>query len=172
MKFEFGGMVSDQVPLQFTEQENNQLSICDEADKVYLTIERAGKNTDNIELANNLIQAYVGFSGQTFPHILVPLMKKHNVMINPDRPLVIYNSMTIELNDLAISNPSLELIDSTLSISGKRGDVCLKFNFIEAGKVVGTGEKNMVLSSLREFEEEKIAQLVDTYNTRKETVTE
>ena len=172
MKCEFGGMVSDQVALHFTETDNQQINICDEKEKVYLTVKRSGNVTKNPELINNLIQAYVGFSGQTFPHILVPLMKQHKMMINPDRPLVIYNSMLIDINDLNISNPSLELVNSKMDIDGKRGNVCLQFHFIEDGKVVGTGEKNMVLSSLRGFEEDKITQLVETYDLRKNTVTE
>ena len=171
MTFEFGGMVSDLVPLSFKE-DGQQITICDEKDKIYLTIQRSGEVTENLELINNLVQAYVGFSGQTFPHILVPLMEKHNVMINPDRPLVIYNSMKIEINDLSIKNPTLKLIDSNLSINGKRGDVSLKFHFMEDGKVVGSGEKSMLLSSLREFEADKISELTENYNRRKETVTE
>jgi len=172
MHFEFGGMVSDQVSLKFVETNNQQINICDDKEKVYLTVQRSGNITKNHGLINKLIQTYVGFSGQTFPHILVPLMKKHNMMINPDRPLVIYNSMLIDISDLNISNPSLELINSNMDIDGKRGNVCLKFHFIEDGKIVGTGEKNMVLSSLRGFEEDKITQLVETYDLRKNTVTE
>jgi hypothetical protein len=30
----------------------------------------------------NLTQSYVAFSGQTFPHILVPLLAEQNVMIS------------------------------------------------------------------------------------------
>ncbi|HFE38646.1 MAG TPA: DUF3581 family protein, partial [Gammaproteobacteria bacterium] len=172
MTFEFSGMVSDQTPLKFQELDNQQINICDNNDKVYLTAQRSGGNTNQRELINHFIQAYVGFSGQTFPHVLVPLMKAKGVMINPDRPLVIYNSMSLELDDLAMHQPSLELENSGLTVSGKRGDVCLSFNFIDAGKVVGHGEKNMVLSSLRDYDDEKIAQLVNTYNHRKETITE
>lgn len=171
MTFEFGGMVSDGVPLTFKE-DGQQVTICDDKDKVYLTIQQSGDKTENIELINNLVQAYVGFSGQTFPHILVPLMEKHNVMINPDRPLVIYNSMTIQLNDLSILNPTLELVDSKLSFNGKRGDVSLKFHLMEDGKIVGSGEKTMLLSNLREFDSDKISELTENYNLRKKTVTE
>ena len=172
MNFEFGGMVADQIPLQFIETENQQINICDEKEKVYLTVQRSGKKTENSELINNLVQAYVGFSGQTFPHVLVPLMKQHNKMINPDRPLVIYNNMLIDINDLNISNPTLKLVNSNLDIDGKRGNVCLKFHIIQEGNIVGSGEKNMVLSSLRDFEEDKIAQLVESYDLRKNTITE
>lgn len=169
---DFSGMVSDQVPLFFQEDDDQKIHICDDKEKKYLTVQRNGECSDNTTLINNLIQAYVGFSGQTFPHVLVPLMKKHNVMINPARPLVIYNSMTINITDFNISKPSLSLTDSQLTVTGKRGDVRLKFNFIENDKIVGHGEKAMVLSSLREYDEEKIQALVENYNQRKNTVSE
>jgi len=172
MKFEFSGMVSDQVPLHFLETDDGHLSISDEKGKEYLTIERAGQQSQDSTLINNLTQSYVGFSGQTFPHILVPLMRENNIMINPDRPLVIYNSMLIDITDLSISQPELKLVDSRLDITGKRGDVCLRFHLVEAGKIVGEGEKNMVLSSLRPYEADKISTLVEEYNLRKDTITE
>jgi len=172
MSVEFGGMVADQVALRFVESDSQQIQLRDDKEKIYLTVQRTGNTSKCTELINNLTQAYVGFSGQTFPHILVPLMKQHNMMINPDRPLVIYNSMLIDISDLDITNPTLELVNSTMDIDGKRGNVCLKFNFIENGNIVGTGEKNMVLSSLRDFEEDKITHLVESYDLRKNTVTE
>ena len=172
MTCHFAGMVSDQVPLNFQEDNEQEIHIFDDKEKKYLTIQRGGECSDNATLINNLIQAYVGFSGQTFPHVLVPLMKEHNVMINPARPLVIYNSMTINITDFNISKPSLSLTDSQLTVTGKRGDVRLMFNFIENDKIVGHGEKTMVLSSLREFDEEKIQALVENYNQRKNTLSE
>jgi len=172
MKFEFGGMVSDQVPLHFKETNDQEIIICDDKDKTYLSIERSGTCSSNLDLINNIVQAYVGFSGQTFPHILVPLMEAHNVMINPDRPLVIYHSMKIKINDFSITSPDLKLVDSSLDIDGKRGTVRLKFNFVENNKTVGTGEKTMLLSSLREFDAAKIAKLTETYNERKGTISE
>lgn len=172
MKYEFAGMVSDQTPLQFIEQEKDTISIRDDKGKSYLTVSCTGEQSRDENLINQLIKSYVGFSGRTFPHVLVPLMERQQLMINPDRPLVIYNSMLLDIKRLDIANPSLELIDSNMEVSGKRGDVCLKFHLVENGSVVGSGEKNMVLSSLRPFDSEKISQLIESYNTRKETVTE
>jgi len=96
-------------------------------------------------------------------------MAEHNVMVNPARPLVIYESMTIDIDQLDISEPELKLTDSTLSVEGKRGSVSLKFSVSEHGNIVGSGEKTMVMSGLREFDQSAIDQLVDDYEVRKQS---
>ena len=62
-------------------------------------------------------------------------------MINPARPMVMYESMSIEMLDLTVSEVSLELSESTLTIDGKRGNTCLAFNLFSNGKLIGRGEK-------------------------------
>jgi hypothetical protein len=89
-------------------------------------------------------------------------------MINPDRPLVIYASLAIKLERLDITAPQLELTESSLDVKGKRGTVHLEFELKVAEKVVGRGEKNMILSGLRAFDEDKIQTLVTEYNARKQ----
>ena len=54
------------------------------------------------KLTNSLIKNYVEFSGAAFPHVIIPLMAKQDVMINPARPMVIYESMLINLERLDI----------------------------------------------------------------------
>jgi len=169
MHFTFSGMVGDGVELIFPEMTDDEIIIKDVADKTYLSIEHSGENNANPDLSDNLSRRYVEFSGQTFPHILVPLMAEHNVMVNPARPLVIYESMTINIDQLDISEPELELTDSTLSVEGKRGSVSLKFSVSENGNIVGSGEKTMVMSGLREFDQSAIDQLVDDYAVRKQS---
>jgi hypothetical protein len=115
-----------------------------------------------------LIFSYVRFSGQTFPHILVPLMSENHVMINPDRPLVIYESMSINLEQLDIVDPQLELTGSRLEVNGKRGEVHLDFQLNTAGKAIGRGEKSMILSGLRAYDADKVQTLVAGYNARKQ----
>ncbi len=44
------------------------------------------------------------FSGHTFPDILVKLMADNSVMINPARPMVMYQSMSIDLHTLTAEN--------------------------------------------------------------------
>lgn len=168
MRFSFSGMVSDGIVLDFRDTGSDTLTIVDENGKEYLNIERDGECSTDATLIQNLTRDYVAFSGQTFPHILVPLMSEHNVMINPDRPLVIYESMTIDLKTLAISNPTLELNDASLEAHGKRGEVRLKFSLDENGSIIGTGEKRMLLSGLRAYDPDKVSDLVDTYNAHKQ----
>jgi hypothetical protein len=90
-------------------------------------------------------------------------------MINPDRPLVIYESMAINLQRLDIADPQLELTGTNLDVSGKRGKVCLEFQLKASGEIVGQGEKNMILSGLRAFEADKVDTLVAGYNARKQS---
>lgn len=167
MHVRFAGMVTEGVKLTFPEKSAEHSEVCDENAKLFLEIESSGLHSNNATLIANLTREYVAFSGHTFPHILVPLWQKNNVMINPDRPLVIYQSMSIELDTLDIEAPSLAIAGVSLSAQGKRGDVSLGFNFIDKGEVVGRGEKRMVLSGLREFDQIQVDGIVEFYNERK-----
>ena len=110
---------------------------------------------------------HVQFSGQTFPHILVPLMVEKQVMINPERPLVIYESMSIDLDRLDFANPQLVADRADFNVQGKRGDVTLQFAVMADGAQVGRGAKTMLLSGLRAFDQEKIDALVASYEAGK-----
>lgn len=168
MQFRFSDMVGGQIPLHFSPSDDGELCIHDDKGKCYLRVNREGDSSREEPLVSNLTKNYVAFSGHTFPHVLVPLMAKHNVMINPERPLIIYESMGIDLHTLAISNPQLELVDAQLSVNGKRGDVLLKFRFVENGKEIGCGRKTMVLSGLRPYEQQVMDAVVDLYEQRKQ----
>ncbi len=169
MTVSFADMVADGIELNIPDS-GDQLAISDTNGKVYLNINRSGDQTTNSELISALTRSYVEFSGKTFPHILVPLWHKHNVMINPARPLVIYESMSIDLDHLTIKSPTLELAETELHVDGKRGNVRLSFNLIDNGQIVGRGEKHMVLSGLREYDQPTIDELVEFYNNRKRTL--
>lgn len=169
MHFTFSGMVGDGVELVFPEMTDADIVIKDSADKAYLSIEHSGDNNPDPDLTEQLSRRYVEFSGQTFPHILVPLMAEHNVMVNPARPLIIYESMTINIDQLDISEPELTLTESKLAVEGKRGNVSLKFSVSDNGKIVGSGEKTMVMSGLREFEQGAVDQLVNDYAAHKQS---
>ena len=132
-----------------------------------MRVQRTGDNTRDASLIQNLTQSYVEFSGQTFPHILVPLLAEQNVMISPDRPMVIYESMSIDLDRLDIRQPVLQGDYNTLEINGKRGSVELAFNLADGGEIVGRGKKHMLLSGLREYDEDIIASAIGTYNASK-----
>jgi len=167
MKFTFSGMVSEGIDLNFPDNITSHAAIVDDKNKQYLTIDVNGDNTKDKATIASLTQAYVEFSGHTFPHILVALMAKNEVMINPTRPMVMYESMSIHLDSLDFNDVKLELDNSTLSIDGKRGVADLIFNLISDGKKVGHGKKHMLLSGLRPYEQSVIDGIVEVYNNKK-----
>lgn len=166
MNFEFEHMVDDRVSLELEAQEN-ALRMADSTGKCYLDVEFSGDKVESGAANQALISAYVKFSGQTFPFLLVDLMKKHQVMINPQRPLVIYKSMSIDLQNTACDSFDLAFTESSLKADGKKGEVSLNFNIMNNGDVVGVGCKNMLLGGLREYQQDIIDELVDEYNSIK-----
>jgi len=167
MHVDFADMVNDGIEISFNTAEDGKVNVQDTNEKRFLSIESSGECTNNPEQVMALAEEYVAFSGLTFPHILVPLWKEQNVMVNPARPLVIYQSMTIELDTLDFERPLLELGKCELEVNGKRGNVILRFSFMSNGKQIGTGEKRMILSGLREYDQSVIDELVDFYSKRK-----
>ncbi len=167
MSFTFSGMVDDAKTALLPVNASDKLDIKDDRDKILLSIECSGDGSDNVGLIESLSNNYVKFSGQTFPHVLVPLMQQHNVMINPDRPMVMYVSMSLTLDTLAIKDVNLEFDSSTLEVNGKRGHVSLNYILKSDGKAIGKGQKNMILSGLREFDAEKMQSIIDFYDQRK-----
>ena len=168
MRFIFSGLVGNGVMLNFPEADNPSISITGDNNKTYLSIEKSGDTSRDKNLVQRLICNYVTFSGQTFPHIQIPLMEEKDVMINPQRPLIIYESMEIDLLRLDINEPELVLSDSNLDVNGKRGKVSLNFSIMDAGQTVGSGKKNMVLSGLRPYDHDQVKQLIDIYDGRKQ----
>ncbi len=167
MGISFSGMVGDDTTLILPEVDAREISIYDEHDKKYLDISTNGEHSHNPVLIESLTRNYVKFSGETFPLILVPLMKQNNVMINPERPLVIYDHMRISLDRLDIDSVSLSLSDNIFRLYGKRGDVALNYDLSCNGELVGKGQKKMVLSGLREYDQASIDELIVTYSGRK-----
>ena len=167
MAFSFEGMVGKDVALIFPEHFEQPFCLCDDKDKQYLSIEHTGVAlTDQNKIAQ-FIQAYVAFSGLNFTEILIPLMQEHQVMINPARPLVIYENMSFKLDHFDFMSVRLELEKAALIINGKRGDVMLNFKLLDGDRHIGTGSKALVLSGLREYEQESVKTMLDLYNARK-----
>ena len=172
MRFTFSGMVTNEVTLNMPAV-SPQLSIKGDNGKEYLSIEHSGDNSRDSDLIDNLTRSYVTFSGHTFPHILVPLMEEKGVMINPARPMVMYQSMLIDLERLDLTNIDLELDKekTMFEVNGKRGNVCLAFNLIADQHIIGRGEKHMVVSGLRPFEKSAIdAVIVDYVQWKKDFI--
>ena len=167
MSFNFSGMVNDGVNLTFPNTIDDSFDVNDESGKTYLTVEANGEKTHCPALINALTKAYVDFSGHTFPDILVKLMSEKNVMINPSRPMVMYQCMEINLQRLDIESLTLQLAQTSLSIEGKRGDAWLEFDLISEGEVVGHGKKHMLLSGLREYCQDNINGLIEQYKDSK-----
>lgn len=167
MSFTFSGMVTDGVSLNFPAKIDNTAKITDDSGKEYMSISVEGEASTNKTAIESLTRSYVEFSGHTFPHILVALMAENNVMINPARPMVMYESMSIHLDSLDFSEVRLELSKTSLEIDGKRGKACLPFNLLSNDKVIGHGKKFMLLSGLREYSQETIDTIVSEYNEKK-----
>ena len=166
MEFTFTGMVVDGTELVMPEPAP-EMAINDTEGRQYLTIHSAGDTTRDALLIDQLTRSYVEFSGHTFPHILVPLLAGENVMINPDRPMVMYESMTIDLDRLDIHSPSLEIEHNEVVVNGKRGEVQMAFNLVDSGNLVGRGRKRMILSGLREYEKQAMDAITASLNQRR-----
>ena len=158
-------MVDSKTQVKLPNELQSQNQILDTADKLILTLQVDGQNSTDAGFVSDVIQQYVQFSGKTFPDILVELMRSNNCMINPARPMVIYKSMAIELDEL--NAPDLSLVldndNTVLTVDGKKGEAKLQFLIHSNGRIVGRGEKNMVLGGLREFDEHEMSDIVAQY---------
>jgi hypothetical protein len=167
MHFIFSGMVGHGVMLDFPDTDAAVIDVVDNQGKTYLSIERSGAVLQQPALIETLIRDYVAFSGQNFPYVLVPLLAKENVMFNIDRPLVIYESMTLSLTDMDFSQPRLEMLEPTMEVNGKRATAFLHFHIVAEQGVVGSGFKKLTVSGLRAYEVEPMQLFVDDYLARK-----
>ena len=165
MHFTFSGMVSADTGLVFPEAPGDQFEIVDGRDKCYLQVERSSGAVFEQGMIEQLVRSYVLFSGQNFLYILVPLMAEQNVMINPARPLAIYQSMSLHLDRIDLAQPSVELVDTQMVVEGKRGDVELQFRLMDGADVVGCGVKKIILSGLREYQQAAVDKMIADYKS-------
>ncbi|MBE4607942.1 DUF3581 domain-containing protein [Vibrio navarrensis] len=168
MRFDFSGMVSDGVALHIENKCEKESAVVDAAGKEYLHMQRKGQVNHNPEFIEHVVTNYVQFSGMNFPHIMVPLMEEQQMMINCQRPLVIYESMEVEFSRLDLTHPEVEFTGATFDVDGKRGVVTMNFAFKEEGEVVGHGIKRMVASGLKPYDQEAVDDLVNRFHLRKE----
>ncbi len=166
MRVTFDGMVTNGVELEICNKNEGHKSICDRAGKVYLDIKYSGAKSHNTLMIEQLVRSYVAFSGDNFPNVFVPLMKSHGVMINTVKPLVIYDSMTLKMDRVDLQHPRLEAAGATLEANGKRGKVTLKFVYYDQGELVGTGEKTMIISGLRPYDQQAIDAMIAEHRAR------
>jgi len=192
-RLEFSGMLDGKTRMHLPTESFDVMSIVDDRDKELINIQCSGDRISDAQFIATLCEEYVKFSGQTFPDILVPLMRSANAMINPARPLVIYKDMAIHFNREAFTlfgsdgqdavgqsnnamdpnaerlddskgNLSLKSGDHQIDVNGRKGSVKLAFSIDFDGTEIGTGVKNMLLSGLREYEDNAMMEIVAQYN--------
>lgn len=167
MTFRFRELVGADVALRFRERDDGSIAVTDAADKVCLEVERSGPVMAPPDAVASFIRSYAAFSGENFPHVLQPLLEQHGVMFNPDRPLVMYDSMGFVLDDAAGGEPSAELTEARLDVGAKRADALLHFAIRVAGEHVGHGSKRLVIGGLRPYDAERMQQVIDEYEERR-----
>ncbi|USD42273.1 DUF3581 domain-containing protein [Vibrio sp. SCSIO 43135] len=168
MRFDFSGMVNDGIALSIENKCEKESSVVDANGKEYLHMSREGETSHNAAFIEHVVTNYVQFSGMNFPHIMVPLMEEQQMMINCQRPLVIYESMEVEFDRLDLTHPEVDFTGATFEVEGKRGVVTLNFAFKEGDEIVGKGVKRMVASGLKPYDQESVDDLVNRFNARKD----
>ncbi|WP_070962624.1 DUF3581 domain-containing protein [Vibrio sonorensis] len=168
MRFDFSGMVGDNIALSIENKCDKESSVVDANGKEYLHMSREGEVSHDTDFIEHVVTNYVKFSGMNFPHIMVPLMEEKQMMINCQRPLVIYESMEVEFSRLDLKHPEVAFDGATFDIEGKRGIVTLNFVFKEDGIEVGKGVKRMVASGLKPYDQPSIDDLVERFHARKD----
>lgn len=168
MSFTFTNMVGANVGLIFPDVDSDHIVVTNEQGKSVLEIKKQGNTSHDPALIESLIKNYVVFSGQNFPNLLMPLMKKHGVMFNPARPLVMYNSMSFEFDTLALTNPlHVELADSLFEVEPKRANNFLHFAINDGEEMIGRGIKKMIVAGLKPYEHESISAFSTAYEARR-----
>ena len=163
MTFNFQGMVSGESQLHFNTSDE-QIELINERDKNVLTASRSGEINQDQQFIEALTRSYVAFSGKTFPHIILALMKEEDAMVNPEKPMVIYDQMSLNLERFSESAPEVDLTNSTFDVNGKRGMVTMYFDIKADGELIGRGEKQIIMSGLRPYDEANAEIMVVNYD--------
>lgn len=168
MTFHFRSLLGEGVALLFEEDDDGIIRVRDNAGKVYLEVTRGGETTKDATVIENFTRCYVAASGKNFPHTLKPLMERTGVMFNPDRPMVIYESMSLALERLDAPEPDLQPHNSELEVAGKRGKVLLDYRLVSAGQPIGDISKQLVLTGLRDYDPAAMEEVVAEFYRLKE----
>lgn len=167
MTFRFHNMVGQGVPLRFQARDDGGIAVVDDTGKLYLEAERDGETTRDESGIENFTRRYVEFSAHNFPHYLKPLLAEKGVMFNPQRPLVIYDRMSFDLQELNPDEPGLDLAGSSLEVNGKRAVARLEFRMTSGGTTAGTGYKQLVVSGLRPYDAKIMEEIEAAYDRLK-----
>ncbi|MBV1911671.1 MAG: DUF3581 domain-containing protein [Kangiellaceae bacterium] len=171
MSFDFQGMIAGDMPIKLIES-NGRLNAVNEKQKNVISVEKAGEVETDQDFVEGLIRSYVAFSGKTFPHIIIELMKKEGSMINTRRPMVIYDQMKLSFTQFSKQAPVVELKDCDFEVTGKRGMVTMNFDIRAENRSIGSGEKQIIMSGLRPYLQPEIDYLVDAYNASRQSYSE
>ena len=167
MRFDFINMLRDSVPVKFISCQRQIIKITDDNGKIYLSVNAHGEPERNESLIDALTREYVAFSGHIFPDILIPLMEEQRIMVNPERPLIIYKHMRLNIHASTTSRISLVLTDTSLDLDGKRGAVTLKFDIKSKDDnretVIGNGEKHLVIGGLIPFNKQLVNVMISEF---------
>jgi hypothetical protein len=167
MTFRFRGMVGEDATLIFPPEPGDTFAITDERDRPYLEVERSGPATRDAALIEPFVRSYVAFSGQSFPHILQPLLERHGVMFNPDRPLVIYENMGFTLDAFMDGEPVAEFADATLDVHTRHADARVHFDIRVGEQRVGHGSKQLMVRGLRPYDHDHMQAMMVEYERRR-----
>lgn len=162
MSFHFRALLGDQVPLTFAMTEGT-ITVSDANGKVYLEVNCSGASTRDKAVVENISRCYVAASGTNFPHALKPLMAEKGVMFNPQRPMIIYESMTLDLDGLDITEPELEKKRAALEVSGKRGTATLEYTLRSGERALGNMAKTLVITGLREYDADAMDEIITQF---------
>lgn len=167
MTFRFRGMVGRDLPLVFPDTDECSFTIKDDGGRDYLEVHREGERILDEAVLEAFIRRYAAFSGRNFPEFLEPLMREQGMMFNPQRPLVLYDSMAFELTSSPSSALAMELDRSSLEVDGKRGEEWLRFGIVDCGELIGTGSKKVVISGLQPWDEAVMQAFINDYTARR-----
>jgi len=166
MEFRFKELVKADIGLIYGPL-SDTVDVVNERDKSVLEVQLNGEQSLDSQKVEQLVRNYVVFSGKNFPGILVPLMQEYQVMINPARPLVIYESMSLHFDTLEFSDLRIELAATSLEVFGKRGSAELNFSLYDNDIQIGKGLKKLVLSGLRPYEQDAVDSMCEQYSISK-----
>lgn len=164
MRFEFTGMVGDGVGLLFPQTKGEQIIITNNQGKSLLELNQQGNSSNDRSLIESLITNYIIFSGENFPMLLMPLMQKHQVMFNPARPLVMYNSMSFDLQRLQVKEKlQVKLNDVVLQVEQKRAEEFLYFDIFDGESQIGQGVKKVVIGGIKPYDYQAMSAFSEAY---------
>ncbi|MCK5818980.1 MAG: DUF3581 family protein [Psychromonas sp.] len=170
MAFTFMAMVPADIGLVFPETDESNIIICDEKQKNVLEIDRSGEISHDSVLIESVTKNYVQFSGKTFPSLLMPLMKEHQIMFNISSPLVIYHSISFELDTLKLKN-NLQLKHSSINmeLNHKRANCFVYFDLFDGKKIIGRGMKKLIIAGIKPYDEKLLTEFAEKFIARRDS---